>query len=102
VSAAWLAVVAVGVATIAIKGAGPLLLGGRPLPPRLAGVVELLAPTLLAALVATAVLADGKRLVLDERVAGLAAAAVALWLRAPLLAVVAAAAATTALVRAMT
>jgi branched-subunit amino acid transport protein len=101
VSAAWLAVIAVGAATIAIKGAGPLLLGGRPLPPRLAGVVDLLAPTLLAALVATAVLADGKRLVLDARLAGLAAAAVALRLRAPLLAVIAVAAATTALVRAV-
>jgi hypothetical protein len=101
VSAAWLAVIAVGAATIAIKGAGPLLLGGRPLPPRLAGVVDLLAPTLLAALVATAVLADGKRLVLDARLAGLAAAAVALRLRAPLLAVIAVAAVTTALVRAV-
>jgi branched-subunit amino acid transport protein len=102
VSGAWLAVAAVGAATIAIKAAGPLLLGGRPLPPRLAGMVELLAPTLLAALVATAVLGDGRRLVVDARLAGLVAAAVALRLRAPLLAVIAVAAATTALVRALT
>jgi uncharacterized membrane protein len=102
VSGAWIAVVAVGVATIAIKAAGPLLLGGRPLPPRVAGMVELLAPTLLAALVATAVLADGRRLVIDARLAGLIAAAIALRFRAPLLAVIVVAAATTALVRALT
>lgn len=97
-----MAVVAVGVATVAIKAAGPLLLGGRPLPPRVAGMVGLLAPTLLTALVATAVLADGQRLVVDARVAGLVAAAVALRFRAPLLAVIVIAAATTALVRALT
>ena len=33
----WTVVVVVGIATIAIKALGPVLLGGRPLPPRLAG-----------------------------------------------------------------
>jgi branched-subunit amino acid transport protein len=51
-SEAWWTVVLVGVATIAIKGAGPVLLGGKPLPPRLGRVIGLLAPALLAALVA--------------------------------------------------
>ena len=34
VNDAWWTVVLVGTATIAIKGAGPVLLGGRPLPER--------------------------------------------------------------------
>ncbi|HUF58764.1 MAG TPA: AzlD domain-containing protein, partial [Actinomycetota bacterium] len=51
-SDAWWTVVLVGSATIAIKGAGPLLMGGKPLPPRIGRVIGLLAPALLAALVA--------------------------------------------------
>jgi branched-subunit amino acid transport protein len=101
VSGAWVAVVVVGAATIAIKGAGPVLLGGRQLPPRLLGVVELLAPTLLAALIVTNAFASGRHLVLDARAAGLAAAALALVARLPLLAVIAIAAAVAAAVRAL-
>ena len=98
----WIVVGLVGAGTIAIKAAGPVLLGGRPLPPRLGGVIELLAPALLGALVAVQTFQDGQRLVLDERVLGVAAAAVAIRLKAPLLVVVAVAAATTALARTVT
>lgn len=96
---AWLVVAAVGVGTIVIKAAGPVVLGGRPLPPRLGGVVALLAPALLAALVATATLGTGQQLVVDARVIGLAVAAVALLLRAPVLLVVLLAAAAAAVAR---
>ena len=98
-NAAWTAVLAVGAGTVLLKGAGPVLLGGRPLPARLAAVLGLLAPALLAALVVTQTFAHGRHLVLDARAAGVAVAAVAIALRAPLLAVVVAAAAVTALVR---
>jgi branched-subunit amino acid transport protein len=91
----------VGVVTIALKGFGPVALGGRPLPPRLLGVIELLAPALLAALVLTQVFGRDRELVVDARAVGLAAAAGAMALRAPLLAVVAVAAAATALARAL-
>jgi branched-subunit amino acid transport protein len=102
VSDIWIVVLAVGVATILFKAAGPVLVGGRELPPRLAGVVALLAPSLLAALVVTQVAGNEEReLVADERLFGLAAAVVALLLRAPLLVVVFAAAAVTALARAL-
>jgi branched-subunit amino acid transport protein len=97
----WLVVALVGAATIALKAAGPVLLGGRPLPRRLAAVVGLLAPALLAALVVTQTFASGRSLVLDERLVGMAVAAVALWRRAPVLVVIVAAAAATALVRAL-
>ena len=96
---AWLIVVAVGLGTIAIKAAGPVVLGGRSLPARLGGVVALLAPALLAALVATAALGSGQRLVVDARVIGLGAAAVAIWLRAPVLVVVLLAAGAAAVAR---
>jgi uncharacterized membrane protein len=95
----WLIVLAVGGGTMAIKAAGPVLLGGRPLPARLRAVVALLAPALLAALVATTTFADGQQLVLDARVIGLGAAVIALLLRAPVLVVVIVAAAAAALAR---
>ena len=98
-SSAWIVVLVVGAATVALKGAGPVVLGGRALPPRLANVVSLLAPVLLAALVATQVFASGRRLVLDARLVGLAVAAVCIWRRAPVIVTVVLAAAATALTR---
>ncbi len=97
----WILVAVVGALTMAFKGIGPVALGGRSLPPRLLGVVELLGPAVLAALVVTQVFAGDRQLVLDARAAGLGAAALALLLRAPILVVVIAAAASTALVRAL-
>ena len=52
-SAVWISVVVVGLATIAIKAAGPLLLARRTPPPRAQAALEHLAPALLAALAAT-------------------------------------------------
>jgi hypothetical protein len=101
VSTVWLVVVLTSVGTLALKAAGPVLLGGRPLPDRLSGVVTLVGPALLAALVAIGTFADGQRLVLDARVLGVAAAAVAIKLRAPVLLVVVIAAGVTAGARAL-
>ena len=101
VSSVWVVVIATGAATIALKALGPVLLAGRPLPARLAGPVELLAPAVLAALVVTQAVGGDEELVLDERLAGVGVAAVLLILRAPLLAIVFAAAVATALVRAL-
>jgi len=100
-TAAWLAVAAVGVATVALKGAGPLVFAGRPLPRGVAVVMPLLAPCLLAALVVGQTVADGRALVVDARVAGVAAAAAALALRAPLLVVLGVAAGVAAVARAL-
>jgi branched-subunit amino acid transport protein len=98
-SDAWLVVAVVGAGTMLIKAAGPVLLGGRPLPARLGGVVALLAPALLAALVATATFGVGQGLAVDARLVGVATAAAALTLRAPVLLVVILAAAAAAVVR---
>jgi branched chain amino acid efflux pump len=102
VTAAWAAVAVVGLATMAIKAAGTLLVGGRTPPPRVQAAMEHLAPALLAALVVTQALGGGRGgFAVDARLAGLAAAAVALAFRAPLLLVVTVAAATAAAVRAV-
>ena len=95
----WVVVALVGAATAAIRAAGPVMLGGRELPDRIGGAVTLLAPAVLAALVVTQVVGGARELVLDERLAGFGAAAVALRLRAPLLAVIAVAAMTTGVLR---
>ena len=100
-SDAWLAVLVVGVFTISFRAAGPVLAGGRALPGRITGVVDLLAPVLLAALVVTQVFATGRELVLDERALGVGAAAAALALRAPILVAVILAAAVTGAARAL-
>jgi hypothetical protein len=98
-SESWVIVLSVGLGTMAIKAAGPVLLGGRPLPGPVQRVVALLAPALLAALVATTAFASENELALDARAVGLAVAAVAIAMRAPVLAVVIAAAAAAALFR---
>jgi branched-subunit amino acid transport protein len=100
-TAVWITVIVLGAITVVLKSVGPVLIGGRELPPRVADVVALLAPALLAAFVATQVFGGAKELVVDARAVGLAAAVVALLLRAPILVVVLVAAAATATVRAL-
>jgi branched-subunit amino acid transport protein len=79
-----------------------VVFGGRALPAVLARVIPLLAPALLAALVVTETVGGaGRTLVVDARVGGLLAAAVAISRRWPLAVVVLCAAATTALLRAL-
>jgi len=95
----WIVVAVVGAATMAFKASGPVLLGQRQLPPRVASVVEVLAPAMLAALVVTQTLGGDRELVLDERLLGVAAGGVAVWLRAPLVVVMIVAALVAALVR---
>jgi branched-subunit amino acid transport protein len=96
----WIAIVGVALASAAIKAAGPVLVGGRELPPRAITVIALLAPALLAALVVTDTFGENRHLALDERAIGVAVAGVALALRAPVLLAIALAALTTALLRA--
>jgi branched-subunit amino acid transport protein len=102
VSAVWVTIGGLTIGTAAIKAAGPLLVGGRSLPPFAMRVIALLAPALLAALVMTETFAHGGELVLDARAAGLAAAAIAVALRASLIVTMLAAALATAGLRAVT
>jgi branched-subunit amino acid transport protein len=99
VSTTWVVVVVTGIGTLALKAAGPVLLGGRPLPERVSRIATLLGPALLAALVAIGTFGDGRSLVIDARVLGVGAAVVAVRLHAPVLVVVVLAAAVTAVAR---
>lgn len=90
-----------GAGTYALKAAGPLALGVRPIPDWLSRLSRLAPAALLASLIAASTFVTDTRLVLDARLAGLAAAAVALRLKAPFAVVVLVAAAVTATVRAL-
>ena len=98
---AWAVIGALAVGTFAIKAAGPAVLGQRPLPDRLAGVIALLAPALLAGLVIMEAFSAGEshHIVLDARAVGLLAAVVGRILRLPLPVILVLAAAATALAR---
>ena len=96
----WFLIAVVAAATIAIKALGPVVLGGRSLPPALAAVLALMPPVLLAALVATSALAEGDALQVDASTVGVAVAGVLLWQRRHLLLAVLVAAAVTAALRA--
>jgi branched-subunit amino acid transport protein len=100
-SATWTVVLLVGAFTIAFKAAGPVLLGGRALPPWLVDAFELLAPSLLAALVVTQAVGGKETIVLDKRLVGVAAGLVAIRFKAPLIVVIVVAAAATAVARAL-
>ena len=93
----WFVIIAVAVISFAIKAAGPALLTGRDLPAWTGGVIALLAPCLLAALVVVHVIEDFSVAVL----AGLAAVVVAHLLRAPMLVSVLAAVVAPAVLRAV-
>jgi branched-subunit amino acid transport protein len=101
-STVWVTILGLAAATAAIKASGPLLVGGRRLPPLALRMIALLAPALLAALVVTQTFARDGELTLDARAAGLAAAAIAVALRASMLTTMAVAALTTAVLRAIT
>jgi branched-subunit amino acid transport protein len=84
VSTAWIAVIAVGAGTAVLKAVGPVGLAEKELPARVNELLSLVGPAILAALVVTMTFAHDRSLVLDARVAGVAAGAVAAVLRAPL------------------
>jgi branched-subunit amino acid transport protein len=96
----WVAIICLAAGTYALKASGPLLLGDRTLPGAVTRLAELLPAALLAALIAVNVAAGDRRIVLDARLAGFLAAAVAVRLKASFLVVVLAGIGATALARA--
>ena len=89
------------IVTFAIKAAGPVVLGGRELPAQALGVISLLAPALLAALVVTATLADGKEIAVGDQTAGVAVGGLVAWKTGSIIGCVVIAAAVTAALRAI-
>ena len=100
-TAIWVTIVALALATAALKVFGPLALGGRSLPARVFAVIELLASALLAALVVVETFGHGRSLTVDARALGVAFAAVAILKRAPVTVAVVGAAVVAALARAI-
>lgn len=97
----WITVLAISGTLVVTKGLGPVALGNRELRLWFVRVIELLAPAILAALIAVGTFTDSDGdLVLDARAAGLAAAAAVYMLsKRSILFAVGAAAVTAALVR---
>lgn len=95
----WLAVIVAALACGALKQVGYLVPARWLEGVRTARTVDLLTVGLLAALVAVQTLGSGSDIVVDARVPALIAAGILLWLRAPFLVVVLAAAAVAAALR---
>ena len=100
---AWVLFALMFVTTALIRASGPVILGGRALPVRVAAVIGLLAPALLAALVMTETFGGdaGKSLEVDERALGVAAAGGVMATKGDILIALATAMAVTAGTRAL-
>lgn len=98
----WRAILLLVAGAELFKQAGFHLAGRIRATPRFIALTTLLPPALLAALVVVQTLADGTSLVVDARLAGVAAGALAAWRQAPFVVVVAVAAAVTAGLRLLT
>ena len=97
----WIVIGLCAVVTAVIKGAGPVALGGRELPGWFGGVITLMAPALLAALVVVSALADGEEWAIGADTAGVATAGLLLWRGVNIVVAVIAAVAITAGLRAL-
>lgn len=76
---AWAVIGGCAAVTAFIKGIGPFALGGRDLSPVFIDLISLLAPALLAALVATQALAHGRHLHVGANTAGVLAGGIVGW-----------------------
>ena len=97
----WAVIGLCAAATAIIKGAGPVALGGRELPGWFSGVIKLMAPALLAALVAVAILSHDDEWAIGADTAGVGAAGVLLVRGANVVIGVVVAAVVTAALRAL-
>lgn len=98
----WLTIAVLAVTAFLIRASGPLIVGERELPSRFIGVIDLLAPALLTALITVELLGGDQRIEVSAAIAGVAAAgAVLLWRRSALITAIIVAATVTALLRAL-
>lgn len=98
----WTFVFVLAATAYGFKVLGLVLVGDRQLPPILDRCLALIPAALIAAIVVKDTFSIGQHLQLDARVAGVAAAAVAAWRKAPLIAIIVIGAAVTAALRAAT
>ena len=98
----WTFVFALAATAYGFRVLGLVLVGDRQLPPILDRCLALIPAALIAAIVVKDTFSVGQQLQLDARAAGVAAAAIAAWRKAPLIAVIIIGAAVTAALRAVT
>ena len=97
----WTLVFALAAGAYACKVVGLVVVGRHTLPAPLQRCLALIPAALITALVVKDTLSVGRELVVDARLAGVSAAVIVTWRRAPLVVVIAVGAAVTALVRAL-
>jgi branched-subunit amino acid transport protein len=97
----WVLVLALAAGAFTCKVLGVVVIGARQLPPVVDRCLALIPAALITALVVKDTFSTGQDLVLDARAAGVGAATLLAWRRAPLVAVIVAGAAVTAVVRAL-
>jgi len=97
----WWFIVALAAGCYAFKVLGLVIIGDRQMPPVLNRCLALIPPAMISALIALNTFSVGQHLVVDARAAGVGAAVIAAWRRAPLIVIIILGAAVTALVRAL-
>jgi len=98
----WVVVFALAAGVYAQRAAGALLVDTERLSLRWRRVLDVLPLAIISAVVALATLSDDGELIVDARAAGVVVAAICAWRKMPMFVTVLAAAATTALLRAIT
>jgi len=96
----WAALLVLAAGAYFFKLLGLVVIGGRPVPERVRGALALIPPALLSSLIVANTVTVGQHLVIDARLPGVLAAAVAAWRKLPFPAVIVIGAAVTALIRA--
>lgn len=97
----WTLVLVLAVGAFGFKVLGLVIIGARSLPPVLERCLALIPAALIAALVVKDTFSVGQHLQIDARAAGVGAAVVATWEKAPLILVIVIGAGVTAAVRAV-
>ncbi|MCU1366028.1 MAG: hypothetical protein JWL72_290 [Ilumatobacteraceae bacterium] len=95
----WSLILTIAAGAYAFKVLGLVVVGDRPLPAALERCLALIPAAVIAAIVAKDTLSVGQHLQVDARLAGVTVAIVAAWRKMPVIVVIIAGAATTAIVR---
>lgn len=95
----WALVLTIAAGAYAFKVLGLVVVGDRPLPAALERCLALIPAAVIAAIVAKDTLSIGQHLQVDARLTGVTVAIVAAWRKMPVIVVIIAGAATTAIVR---
>lgn len=95
----WVLIIALAIGAYAFKFTGLVILGGRTLPAPFERCLALIPAAVISALIVKDTVTQGRDIVIDARAAGIAVAVLLAWRRSPLIVVIVAGAAVTALVR---